>query len=270
MVMKRCWLAICLLLCLAAAARAHDLYLKLDDYFVKPKAGIAVRILNGSFTASESPVAFSRLGDASLVWPSGQITHPAEGDFTLSENTSSWNIPGLAEGTYVVAVSTKKREIGLSNEDFDAYLAEDGIPDILADRRKGKPLKPSVNEMYSKHVKMIFQVGDSRTETYKTVLGYPVEIIPQSNPYSLTVGEDLEFVCLRDGKPLPNQYVMTGRDFSGELIIGKNIRTDASGRGLIKIDGPGKWYLKFIHMVKIDRDLLDYESNWTTLTFEVR
>jgi uncharacterized GH25 family protein len=270
MIMKRYWLSCCLLLCFAGSVEAHDLYLKLDDFFVKPTAEIAVRILNGSFMSSESPVAFSRLNDASLVWPSGEMTHPAERDFTLDENISSWNIPGLSEGTYVVALSTKKREIGLSNEDFDAYLAEDGIPDILADRRKVKPVKPSVYEMYSKHVKMIFQVGNTRTNTYKTVIGYSVEIIPQSNPYSLKVGDDLEFLCLRDGKPLPNQYVMTGRDSAGELIIGKNIRTDATGRGRIKIDGPGKWYLKFIHMVKMNRDSLDYESNWTTLTFGVR
>jgi hypothetical protein len=33
---------------------------------------------------------------------------------------------------------------------------------------------------------------------------------------------------------------------------------------------PGKWYIKFIRMVRARGDSIDYESKWATLTFEVR
>lgn len=33
-------------------------------------------------------------------------------------------------------------------------------------------------ERYSKHVKVIVQVGDRRTNAYETALGYPAELIP--------------------------------------------------------------------------------------------
>jgi hypothetical protein len=30
------------------------------------------------------------------------------------------------------------------------------------------------------------------------------------------------------------------------------------------------WYIKFINMVKVQRDTVDYESKWASLTFQVR
>ena len=33
---------------------------------------------------------------------------------------------------------------------------------------------------------------------------------------------------------------------------------------------PGKWYIKFVHTVPVQGDSVNYESTWTTLTFQVR
>jgi hypothetical protein len=38
----------------------------------------------------------------------------------------------------------------------------------------------------------------------------------------------------------------------------------------VTLDAAGKWYVKFIHMVRATEPGLDYESKWATLTFEVR
>lgn len=43
-------------------------------------------------------------------------------------------------------------------------------------------------ERYSKYVKAVFQVSEARTDSFKTALGYPVEITPQQNPYALKGG----------------------------------------------------------------------------------
>ncbi|HKQ89324.1 MAG TPA: hypothetical protein VJZ77_01480, partial [Blastocatellia bacterium] len=34
--------------------------------------------------------------------------------------------------------------------------------------------------------------------------------------------------------------------------------------------GGGKWFIKFIHMTKLNETNLDYESKWASLTFEIR
>jgi uncharacterized GH25 family protein len=128
-----------------------------------------------------------------------------------------------------------------------------------------------VRERYSKYVKTIFQVGDKQSGNYKTVLGYPVEIVPQTNPYSLKTGDTFEFQCLKDGKPLTNQFVMTGyENADGKLVTGENVRTDKNGNAKIKIGNSGKWYVKFIQMTRLTDPKINYESKWATLTFGVK
>ena len=56
----------------------------------------------------------------------------------------------------------------------------------------------------------------------------------------------------------------------GKLVVGKDVRSDSKGIIKIKLSGAGKWYAKFINMVKIDDPKLNYESKWATLTFEIR
>ena len=261
-----------LLLCalLAVPALAHDLFLKLDNFFVAVNEKVTISILNGSFQASEGAVTFQRLQDVSVVSPSGTRTNPVEADFTKNETTSFLNFEPKEAGTYVVGLSTMQREIDLEGKDFNEYLAHDGIPDTLAERKKKKELDKKVRERYSKHVKTIFQAGDAQTENYKTVLGYPVELIPQTNPYKSKTGDTIEILCLMDGKPLVNQFVMTGRETNGKLIVGKNVRSDKKGIARIKLDGAGKWYVRFIQMTRLTDPKLNYESKWATLTFEIK
>lgn len=263
-----------LLLCALLAvvpAFAHDLFLKLDSFFVAVNDKVSVKILNGSFQTSEGAVNFARLKDLSVVSPSGARTNPKETDFTKEETTSYLNLQPTEAGNYVVGLSTMPREIDLKAKDFNEYLTEDGIPDTLAERKKKNELTKDVREQYSKHVKTIFQAGDKQTDNYKTALGYPVEIVPQQNPYKLKSGATFEFLCLKDGKPLANQFVMSGReDASGKLVTGENVRTNSKGIAKIKLGGAGRWYVKFINMTKLDDPKINYESKWATLTFEIK
>ncbi len=249
---------------------AHDLYLKMDGFFVGVNEKISVKILNGSFMDSEGAVTFARLQDVSVVSPSGTRTNPKEADFIKEDKTSLLNMKPAEAGNYIVGLSTMPREIDLKAKDFNEYLTEDGIPDTLAERKRKKELAKDVRERYSKHVKTIFQAGDKQTDNYKTALGYPVEIIPQTNPYSLKMGDTFEFICVKDGKALANQFVMTGRDEGGKLVTGENVRTDKNGIAKIKLNGAGKWYVKFIQMTRIKDPKINYESKWATLTFEIK
>ena len=270
--MKKRFFAFLIICALAAVpVLAHDLFLKLDNYFVAVNDKISVKILNGSFQASEGAITFARISDVSVVSPMGTRTNPKEADFTKDDKTTFLNLQPSEQGNYVVGLSTMTREIDLEAKDFNEYLSHDGIPDTLAERKRDKELTKKVRERYSKHVKIIFQAGAKQSDNYKTALGYPVEIVPVTNPYSLKSGNTFEFQCLKDGKPLVNQFVMTGReDANGKLIVGKNIRTDKNGTAKIKLDGAGKWYVRFINMTRLTDPNLNYESKWATLTFQIK
>jgi uncharacterized GH25 family protein len=270
--MKKKFTAVFLLFALLALpAFAHDLFLKPDSFFAKINQKISISLMNGTFQSSEGAVSYQRLQDVSVISPAGTRTKPQETDFTKAEKTSYLHLQPAEEGNYVVGLSTMTREIALKAKDFNEYLSHDGIPDTLAERKRTKTLNKDARERYSKHVKTIFQVGDIQTDSYKTALGYPVEIIPQTNPYLLKAGDTFEFLCLKNGKPLVNQFVMTGyENTNGKVVTGANVRTDKNGIAKIKLSGAGKWYVRFIEMMPLKDPKLNYESNWATLTFEIK
>jgi hypothetical protein len=268
--MKRRILIACILLgCVVASIQAHDLFLKFDSYFLPANSRATVRLLNGTFQTSDGAVRRDRMRDVSLVTPSG-VSHPEASAWRDEANTALLEVETGAPGTYAVGVSTMHREINLSAADFNEYLRHDGIPDTLAARRRSGELGRAVRERYSKHVRAIFQVGDTRTDDYRRPLGYPVEIIPQQNPYSLRAGQTIEVLCTLDGRPLANQFVMAGWERNNRMSRPVSVRTDARGIARIRLTSAGKWYVKFIHMARLTNSDIDYESKWASLTFEIR
>jgi uncharacterized GH25 family protein len=151
-------------------------------------------------------------------------------------------------------------------------LQEEGGPDILAQRRASGELDQPARERYSKHVKALVQVGESRGARFDQVLGYPAELVPLDDPYRLTLGAMLRVRALVDGSPQPNIPVMAGgHSATGVTIPEEVVRTDAEGVARIPLRLAGVWYVKFIQMRRAAAgDSVDYESKWATLTFALR
>jgi hypothetical protein len=267
----RLTLTVSLLVCAVTLLSAHDLFIKMDSYFVASNAEVMVRILNGSFVQSENAIMPDRVVDVSLASAAGtaHIDLAAwRGDTTLSDTTHLRFRTGDA-GTYVLGASTKTRDFGLSAADFNEYLEHDGIPDILEARRRDGELEKDVRERYAKHVKAVLQVGEVRDDAYGVRLGYPAEVVPLVNPYTLSVGDEFSFLCLVDGEPVANQLVILGGERGGELVDEVQRRTDEIGVVAFVIDSAGLWYIEFIHMAPSPEPDIDYESKWATLAFEV-
>jgi uncharacterized GH25 family protein len=258
-----------LLMISAAVLLAHDLFLKLDNYFVPPNTAVRVAVLNGTFSKSEGPVSPDRLLDLSMVGPMERRAIPRE-SWKPSGDTTWLSVQTEAPGTYVIGASLSPREIALSAEEFNGYLKEDGIPDVLDARRRAGELGRAARERYQKHVKAILQVGNLRTRAFEVVLGYPAEIVPLTNPYLTIVGDTLAVRCLVDGQPVAQQLVIAGGERDTTRIPETRVRTAADGVARVVIRAPGKWYVKFIHMVPVQGDSVNYESKWATLTFQVR
>lgn len=261
--------ALGLVLVTATLVFAHDLFLKPESYFLPPQSTVRVAVLNGSFTASEASVTPDRLRDLSLVGPAGR--HALSHDAWKPAGDSTWlTVETGAAGTYLIGASLFPRALTLAAAEFNAYLKEDGIPDILEARTRAGELDRPSRERYQKHVKTLLQVGESRGDAYATVLGYPAEIVPLANPYAAHVGDTLAFRCLLDGKPIGNQLVIAGGEREGRPIAERAARSGADGVVRFPLDAAGKWYVKFIHMERMVRDTVDYESKWATVTFELR
>ena len=122
-------------------------------------------------------------------------------------------------------------------------------------------------------MKAVVQVEDRRTDQYRTLLGYPAELVPLENPYTPAAGDSLGLRGVVDGMPVSGELVLTGgRNASGKVIPESSSRTDAHGIAHILIHSAGQWYVKFIHMVRRASSGARSITNpgWATLTFEVR
>ena len=262
--------AVSVLLVLAATGllAAHELFLRLETYFVPADTEIRVLVLNGTFASSEAPVAADRLLDLSLAGARGRVAVPRERWQPRGDSTWLALRTGVP-GTYVLGASLAPRELSLSAPDFNTYLEHDGIPDVLAERQRTGQLGRAVRERYHKHVKAIIQVGDRRTAAFGAVLGYPAELVPLVNPYG-SAGDSLAFRVLVDGRPVASQLVLAGGDVQGRPLPETSARSDSLGTVRFASRAPGRWYVKFVNMRPSTLPGVDYESKWATLTFETR
>ncbi len=287
---------------------SHDLYIKMDTYFLKPNQEGTLSLYNGTFEKSENRITRDRMLDASVFAQGERVAiNPdqwEDQDSTLTQLTFN---TGEA-GTYVAGVSTKARNIELTAEKFNSYLESDGVLDMLEQRKKDGLLDRDAVESYEKHVKAIYQVGDNKTNDWSSALGYPIEFVPLANPYETYSGEKLEVQLLLDGKPLTNQLVYADHIISahahahddhshehehdGETHAhaddghshehdshkeeghthtnGQQLRTNDQGIISVNLPEDGIYYLRTIYMtLATDSDELTHRSKWATLTFEV-
>ncbi len=265
---------------------SHDMYLKLEQYFLEPNTDAVIELYNGTFERSDNVITRDRMLDVSLVG-NGERIRPDTADWYEKDETTYLNFTTGSPGTWVAGVSTSARTFGMSAEAFNDYLKHDGVLDMLASREKNGTLSDSAIERYSKHVKTIFQVGDKRTGDYQTALGYPIEFILLENPYDLHPGHALPVQLLFNQKPLANQLVYVGNkathgehthdghthshdhETTHEHHEVVQLRTDEQGMLDVEISSQGIWYLRTIHLVEVEEEGLTHESNWATVTFAV-
>ena len=274
-----------LTIAIVATARAHTMFLKLESFFLEPNSTNVVALLNGDFDLSENVITRDRMLDVSIVGPDGTVHPPEEAwrDTAMfhwhadSVDTALLTFDTGSPGTYTIGVSTAARVIELTAQEFLDYLIHDGVVDAIAEREAAGKTNDDAAERYSKHVKAIVQVGDGRSGEWATDLGYPVEFVPLQNPYDLTVGDELEVRFLRAGKPVADHIVYGNHEFNhehdgtGAHMPAVTTRTNGDGVATIPLVAGGRWYVSTIHMVETTSEPdVDYESNWATLTFQIR
>jgi len=250
---------------------SHELFLKSDAYFLDANEESELFLFNGTFDHSENIISRDRIQNAKIIGPNYEFL-PTEKDYYDKDEVTYLRFRTGNSGTYVAGVSTLPREIDLSAEEFNEYLAHEELTDIIAERKVKGITNTPAREKYSKHVKALLQVNEKKTNHYITELSYPIEFVPRTNPYLLNKGDQLSIILLKEGKPLANQIVHFGTRSSSENNSNyeRSTRTDENGLFTIILNQVGKWYIATIHMIESDEQNIDYVSNWATLTFEIK
>ena len=268
--MKRTWNTL-ILTALYFLLSSHELFLKSNSYFFKENSPVELYLFNGTFDKSENVITRDRIIKPQILGPDYNFK-PGNNDFYDKGETTYLKFKTGNAGTYVAGISTKPRAIELSGEDFTAYLEHEGLSGVISDRKNKGIANRKANEKYSKHVKAILQVDERRTGNFSTQLGYPIEFIPLKNPYKLSVGDQISFRLLYMGAPLSNQTVHVSSRMNVEANgnAETSLRTNEKGEVSFTIGNSGQWYVATIHMLESKEENFDYESNWATLTFEIK
>jgi uncharacterized GH25 family protein len=245
---------------------SHDFWLVPQKFRVSPGETFILSANTGmDFPKSLSAVTPDRFDQLILA---GESVRENLKDFKTEGNSLTTKITREKSGTYVVAASLKPNEIRLTAKEFNEYLQMDGLPDIYQLRKREGILDKDAVEFYSKYPKTIIQVGDRLDETPTKPLGLALEIVPQVNPYRLKQNDNLEVVVFFRGKPLPGAQIAWSYPGRGEEFAG-SIKTDIQGKAAVPLVKAGPYVIRLTHMEWVKLPTHEWESFWTSLTFEV-
>jgi hypothetical protein len=253
-------------LALPALASSHDLWVVPGRFVLEPGEKVRVFLSSGDdFPQSMALLGRGRIESFFLHTASGE--RPV-GGFATDGKSLTVQIAAPDAGTVILALAVKPRLIRLRSDEFSEYLREDGLPQILELREKLGESDQAAVERYAKSAKAILRVGDPEDDTWSKRTGLKLEIVPDKDPYAIRPGQPLPVVVLFEGEPLGGLTVMGARaGHSADRVAGV---TDAEGRVSLILPGPGRWYLRAIHMIRLQDDpQAQWESFWSTVTFEV-
>ena len=285
-------IGITLLVLMAGHAGAHTLFLKPDSFFLTAGQDVKMPLINGTFETSENRVPPNRMSDATIVAPDGTDTDIDDSQWSFSGNVTNLSARFEQDGNYVIGIGTRPMMARVAPENFNFYLRYEGLKDHTTEREALSETDIGAAERYQKFSKAILQVGEAQSDNFDVEFGYPVEIVPLQNPYTLKPGDTFRARILKDGTPLANEYVYATHERhyeqSDEGIFDElvGVQSDENGEIEFVLEEPGRWYIRFIHLTRMgdkehwysgilvslgaEERRIPYESFWATLTFEVR
>ncbi|MDW8297373.1 MAG: DUF4198 domain-containing protein [Raineya sp.] len=183
--------------------------------------------------------------------------------------TRSFQLPLEDEGTQMLVLQNKPSFIELDAEKFNAYLQEDGLEDILEYRKRNGLDKTKGREIYERCAKLIFQVGEKKTETFIQNTNLPLEIVPLDNPYRIrsAQAQRIYFRILFRQKPIAGIKVRFWQKIQDNLYK-EEAQTNESGEVSFKFPPAGKVMISAVKMVAHDKPQeADWHSYWASLVF---
>lgn len=172
-----------------------------------------------------------------------------------------------ANGMHVVGYLGKPTPVELPAAKFNEYLKDEGLETILAERTRLKTADKSARELFTRCAKTLVLAGPARRDQRDRQLGFPLELLAETNPYVLAPGNQFTFTLQYRGRPLGGALVTAIRRQDGQRL---SVRSDAAGRARFVLPAGGGWLVKSVHMDAAPANTdADWVSYWASLTFEV-
>ncbi|MFL6237050.1 MAG: DUF4198 domain-containing protein [Thermoanaerobaculia bacterium] len=246
----------------APALLAHNFWIEPSTFTPAPGQRLSVRLRVGQELKGDpvprDPALMKRFLAAG---PSGDAPVPGV-DNTEPAGFEAFAAPGL----YTIVYDSGRSPVELDAAKLEQYLKDEGLEKISARRAHQGKSAAGAKEVFSRCAKALLNVGSGGAGAgFDRVFGQRLELVAEKNPYALAGGGELPVRLLYEGKPLAGALVMALQRDRPEKVTA---RTDAKGRVTLKLDRPGFWLVKAVHMIPAPPDAgADWESFWASLTF---
>ena len=265
-------------LCIALPLRAHEFWL--TPVTVPLIAGDSARLtlrVGEYFEGELLGFSVPQTLDLRQYTASGNVDLRA----LLPQDTSvpALLVPLSTPGTHMVIFNSHPSTISLSADTFHAYLHDEGLDFIKAQREAAGIAGTPGRERYRRFVKTLIRVAPKTgavssqaikpDTTYSTLTGQRLEIVPTNNPTTMSAGDVLGVRVVFDGKPLKDALLKAWHRRGGQTLIIR-AKTAADGSAAFDLPYAGPWMISVVHMVPVfDIKDIDWDSLWSNLSFNL-
>ncbi len=256
------WLVIVVLIS-GSASFAHDQWLETEPTTPLPGNGLKLYLQVGEHL---SQAELAHLKSKSRYTRFSTITAKGRKDLlaTLREDTQPIAVLPFDKASTVVVLDSSPRLIELEAGKFAAYLLEERLIGVLAQRVERGEENVAGREKYSRSMKLLLLGADDAVVT--TPVGQDLELVPTTRPRHSK--DTLTLQVLFKGKPLPRAAITVANRLNSDLRT-QSLRTDADGRVTVSFARPGDWFFGLVHMERSAEPDCDWRSYWSSLTFQV-
>jgi len=245
---------------------AHEFWLQPKKYRYKIGEVVNVDFMVGeSFSGEFWDLRRHKAENVELHRASGVKSFLSEVKSTKGNNLQ---VKVDQEGTYVIVMQSNAAYIEMEGNAFNDYLREDGLDDILDERKKSNQLQTPSTEYYTRFAKLLVQAGDKKDDIVKKKLGLRYEIVPDQNPYGLKTGDYLSCKVYFEGKPAPHALVKVWSKRNDTTFL-QNIYSENDGSIRFPISTSGEWMVSSVKMIKSEKEGAQYHSLWASLVFGI-
>ncbi len=278
----------------SAAALAHEFWLQPAAYRVAVGALVPLRLLVGEDFRGDAWARPTRKTLRFVRFGLGQDSTDLRPALLLDSVAPAVRCPAL--GTHLVLLTSRPSFIELPPDKFTAYLRAEGLTNALLQREQaGETATKPGREAYQRCAKtLLFATGPAASAplpaadtAYRRVLGLPLEIVPEQNPFRLKPGAALTVRVLRRGQPVAGALVQlwnggaaatapvkttpgAAKKFTALPPRHFTTHTNRQGRALLRLPDAGPYLLATVHMEPAPPALAaraDWLSTWASLTF---
>ncbi|HEX6891879.1 MAG TPA: DUF4198 domain-containing protein, partial [Chryseolinea sp.] len=158
-----------LLTVLITIVQAHEFWMQPLKFFLHPGERTNIRFVVGENFIGE-PWNLKQHKVQTLDLHNGADMKSLV-DSILIDPKNNLSLTLQREGTYLLSLESNNAFIESEAEKFNDYLKEDGLDDVLDQRKRTNSLSKPAKEFYRRYSKLLLQAGNKRDDTYKKVLG---------------------------------------------------------------------------------------------------